>query len=80
MNGTTPLPENEQDRTMTDVRNLREHLLTVLAPYRALLAARLFLCLLGLRRRSLSDSVSSTRPREEWVAYSFDRFIAAIKT
>ena len=53
-------------------------LLTVLAPYRALLAARLFLCL--LRRRSLSDSVSSTRPREEWVAYSFDRFIAAIKT
>ena len=27
-----------------------------------------------------SDSVSSTRPREEWVAYSFDRFIAAIKT
>ena len=27
-----------------------------------------------------SDSVSSTRPREEWVAYSFERFIAAIKT
>ena len=27
-----------------------------------------------------SDSVSSTRPREEWVAYSFKRFIAAIKT
>ena len=27
-----------------------------------------------------SDSVSSTRPREEWVAYSFERFVAAIKT
>jgi len=27
-----------------------------------------------------SDSVSSMRPREEWVAYSFERFIAAIKT
>ena len=26
------------------------------------------------------DSVSSTRPREEWVAYSFERFVAAIKT